>query len=180
MARPVTAARRYAEAAFEIAERDGTVEAWLAQLERAATATADPGTVRRLEDPAVPFDVRRDALLHALGDDLLAPVSNLLELVLRRRRVQLVGRISRELRRLYNRRQGITEATAVSASQLDDVDVRALRERIERLAGGPVELRVEIDPSLIGGLQLRLGDRLIDGSVRGRLERLRNRLVASA
>lgn len=175
-----TTARRYAEAAFEIALRDGTVETWLEQLERAAAVTEDPEAVRRLEDPAVPFEARRDALLRAIGGELLKPVSSLLQLILRRRRVQLLGRLSREFRRLYNRRLGITEAVAISATQLEEADVRALREELERMAGGRVELQIQVDPSLLGGVQLRLGDRLIDGSVRGRLERLRSQLAARA
>lgn len=175
-----TTARRYAEAAFAIGERDGTTDAWLAQLERAGTVAGDAQTVRRLEDPAVPFEVRREALVAALGADLLAPVANLLQLLLRRRRIDQLERISREFRRLYNRQRGITEATVVSAAQLEPGEVDALRERVERLAGGSVELALEVDPSLLGGVQLRLGDRLIDGSVRGRLERLRNELTARA
>jgi len=180
MARIVTTARRYAEAAFEIAQRDGTVEQWLEQLDRVSAIAEDPDSVRRLEDPAVPFEVRRDALLAALGSDSLPPVRNLLQLILRRRRVEMLGQMGREFRRLYNRREGITEATAVTSSELDADELAALREKVERMAGGRLDLHLEVDPSLIGGVQLRLGDRLIDGSVRGRLERLRNELAARA
>ncbi len=175
-----TTARRYAEAAYEIAERDGTVDDWLAQLERVAQVSADPDTVRRLEDPAVPLDVRTDALLGAMGTDLLPPVRNLLQLLLRRRRIEQLARIGREFRRLYNRRHEITEATIVSAVELQPDEVAALRRRVEEMAGGSVELELEIDQSLLGGVQLRLGDRLYDGSVRGRLERLRSELAARA
>lgn len=180
MARVTSTARRYAEAAFQIAQRDGTVEQWLAQLDGLAQVAADPHVVRRLEDPAVPYEVRREALLDALGRDALPQVGNLLELILRRRRVEMLGRISREFRRLYNRQAGVVEATAISASELSAEEVQALQERVERLAGGRVELHFEVDPALLGGVQLRLGDRLIDGSVRGRLERLRNELAARA
>ena len=72
----------------------------------------------------------------------------------------------------------ITVATAISAAPLAEDEIRALTERLEGLTGGKVELEVQVDPSLLGGLVVRVGDRLIDGSVRGRLERLRNRLVA--
>jgi F-type H+-transporting ATPase subunit delta len=185
MRRSTTSARRYAEAAFDIGQRDGTVDIWLEQLERAAEVAADPGTLRRLQDPAVPFEVRRDALLDGLARavlplDALPGVGNLLQLILRRRRLESVGPISREFRRLYNRREGIVEATATSAAELDAGEVDALRARVEQTAGGRVELQLEVDPSLLGGVQLRLGDRLIDGSVRGRLERLRSELAARA
>ncbi|CAN5754503.1 F0F1 ATP synthase subunit delta [soil metagenome] len=180
MARLMTMARRYAEAAFQIAQRDGTVEQWLEQLEEVGQVARDPQAVRRLEDPAVPLDVRQEALLGALHVDTLPQVRNLLSLILRRRRVEMLGQIGREFRRLYNRQAGITEATAISATELSAAEVRALRERVERMAGGRVELTFEVEPALLGGVQLRLGDRLIDGSVRGRLERLRNELTARA
>jgi len=180
MARVMTTARRYAEAAFQIAQRDGTVEQWLAQLEGVGGLAGDAQLVRRLEDPAVPYDVRREALLGALDRDTLPQLRNLLELILQRRRVEMLGQIGREFRRLYNRQAGITEATAISATELSADEVRLLQERVERMAGGRVELHFQVDESLLGGVQLRLGDRLIDGSVRGRLERLRNELAARA
>lgn len=180
MARVMTMARRYAEAAFQIAQRDDSVERWLEQLEDVGRVAGDPQAVRRLEDPAVPFDVRQAALLDALPDDTLPGVRNLLSLILRRRRVEMLRQIGREFRRLYNRQAGITEATAISATELSSAEVQALRERVERMAGGRVELTFEVEPALLGGVQLRLGDRLIDGSVRGRLERLRNELTARA
>jgi F-type H+-transporting ATPase subunit delta len=176
-----TSARRYAEAAFDIALRDGTVEAWLDQLQRVAQVAQDPDAVRRLENPRVPFDARVEALVAAAGGPALLPqLRNLLTLILRRRRLELMTRVATEFRRLYNRRAGITEATAISASELEAGEVQALRQRLEQLAGGRVELHLEVDPTLLGGVQVRLGDRLFDGSVRGRLERLRGRLAAEA
>jgi F-type H+-transporting ATPase subunit delta len=179
MARPATSARRYAEAAFEIAERDGTVEEWHRQLARVAEALDAP-TVRRLEDPALPLEARIEALTRGLGGDLLPGLRNLVVLVLRRRRLETLGAIAAEFRRLYNRRAGIVEATAYSAQPLSDDDVAELRRRLQDVIDGTIELKVEVDPSLIGGIAVRFGDRLIDGSVRGRLERLRNTLIASA
>lgn len=180
MARPSSSARRYAEAAFEIAERDGTTGRWLEQLGRLAQVLSDGELVRRLEDPAVPLEARSAALDGALGSDTLPPVRNLLGLVLRRRRLEDVPQMAAEFRRLHNRRAGIVEATAISAAPLSDADVAELRRRLVDIAGSQVDLTLEVDPSLIGGIAVRIGDRLIDGSVRGRLERLRNRLTATA
>ncbi|HVM29983.1 MAG TPA: F0F1 ATP synthase subunit delta [Candidatus Limnocylindrales bacterium] len=180
MARPSSSARRYAEAAFEIAERDGTTEQWLDQLTRLGQALSDAQLVRQLEDPAAPLEARSSALVGALGAEILPPVRRLLELVLRRRRLEDIPRIATEFRRLYNRRAGIVQATAISAAPLSDTDVAELRTRLVDIAGSQVDLSLEVDPSLIGGIAVRIGDRLIDGSVRGRLERLRNRLTATA
>jgi F-type H+-transporting ATPase subunit delta len=105
---------------------------------------------------------------------------NLIGLMLRRGRIDQLPRIAAEFRRLDDARQGITVATATSAAPLTPDEQTALMGRLEQMTGGRVRLDVQVDPSLLGGLIVRVGDRLIDGSVRGRLERLRNRLVSGA
>lgn len=177
---PSTTARRYAEAVFQIAQRDGTVEAWLEQLDRVAAALIDEEVVRRLEDPAVPFAERHAAFRALFKTDMLAPLYSLLGIVLRRRRLELVPGIAREYRALYNRNAGIVEATATSAGKLDEGEVKALRARLEEMTGARVELRLAVDPALLGGVQVRMGDQLLDGSVRGRLERLRERIASGS
>jgi F-type H+-transporting ATPase subunit delta len=175
-----TTARRYAEAAFEIAQRDGTTEQWLKQLDRVSAALSDDQVIRRLENPNLPFDKRLGAFGTLFANDMLPQLSNLIGLVLRRRRLESVADIAREFRRLYNRQEGIKQAIATSAAQLDEKEVAAVRARLEQMTGGRIELSLRVDPTLLGGVQVRIGDLLIDGSVRGRLERLRSRLEAGA
>ena len=173
-------ARRYAEAAYEIAERDGTVDAWLGQLGSVASAVSQSNVVRRLEDPHVPLARRSDALHQVVGTDMLPQVANMIGVVMRRRRLDTLPGIAREFRRIYNRKAGIVEAVATSALELDSTELAALRSRIEKMTGGKVELETTVDPSILGGIQVRIGDTLYDGSVRGRLERLRAQLAAGA
>jgi F-type H+-transporting ATPase subunit delta len=180
MAQRDTAARRYAEAAFEVAQRDGTVETWRSELDAAGEIAADATVGRALANPAVPLETRTEMAESIFGTVVGRPVLNLIGLILRRGRIEQLPRVAAEFRRLDNIRQGITLATATSAAPLDPDEVRALTARMEQLTGGRVELDLRTDPSLLGGLVVRIGDRLIDGSVRGRLERLRNQLVSGA
>jgi F-type H+-transporting ATPase subunit delta len=180
MARRETAARRYAEAAFEIAQRDGTVDAWRSELQTAAAVLGDERIGRHLANPAVALEARAALVESVLGTVVSRPVRNLIQLQLKRGRIDQLGRVADEFRRLDNRRQGITMATATTAAELTPDELRALTTRLEQFTGGRVELAVTVDPSLLGGLVVRVGDRLIDGSVRGRLERLRNQLVSGA
>lgn len=173
-------ARRYAEAAFEIAERDGTVERWLTQLNDLAEAVRRPEVVRRLEDPHVPLEARAKALHDVAGKEMLPQMGNLLGLVLRRRRLDSLPQITREFKRLYNRRAGVVDATATSALELDQQEISDLTTRLETMTGKKVELATAVDPAILGGIQVRIGDTLYDGSVRGRLERLRSRLESGA
>jgi F-type H+-transporting ATPase subunit delta len=180
MAGRETVARRYAEAAFQVAERDGTIEAWRAELDEAAAITADERVERMLANPAVALETRLEMAESIFGKVVAKPVLNLIGLMLRRGRIDQLPKTAAEFRRLDNARQGITLATATSAAPLSPEDVKALTARMEQFTGGRVELDLQVDPSLLGGLVVRVGDRLIDGSVRGRLERLRNQLVSGA
>ncbi len=180
MARLKSAARRYAEAAFEVATRDGDVDAWRKELETAAAIVADERVGRGLANPSIPQETRAGVAQATFGRLVSPKVMNLITLMLRRGRIEELPRLAAEFQRLDDQRQGITRATATSASSLTPDEVGALTERLEQTAGGRVALDTAVDPSLLGGLVVRLGDRLIDGSVRSRLERLRNQLVSGA
>jgi F-type H+-transporting ATPase subunit delta len=180
MARRDTGALRYADAAFEVAMRDGTVETWRKELDLAVDVVGDERALDVLANPAIAGERRAEALSDMLGDRMSRPVQNLIQLMLRRGRIRDLPRVAVEFRRLDDKRQGITHATAISATELTQDEIRALTARLEQTTGGRIALDVEVDPSLLGGLIVRVGDRLIDGSVRGRLERLRNQLVSGA
>jgi F-type H+-transporting ATPase subunit delta len=179
MALTRTAGRRYAEAAFEIAERDGSMTAWLAAFDVAEARLADPDAARLLASPAIPAATRERLLDRLVGDAIAGAPRNLLALLIRRGRFELLPSVAAEFRRLYRRREGIVQAVVTSAAPLPAEEVVALEQRLAASTGARVEISQRVDLSLIGGLQVRIGDRLIDGSVRGRLERLRDRLSAS-
>ncbi len=178
MAKRDTAPRRYAEAAFQIASRDDSIETWRRELELAAAET-DGQLMAVLANPALPLD-QRLATAEGVYAKLSQPVRNILLLLVRRGRIEQLPRVVAEFSRLDDRRQGITHATATSAAPLTDLEVRALTARLEGMTGGRIALTTDVDESLLGGLIVRVGDRLIDGSVRGRLERLRNQLATGA
>lgn len=210
MARRRTSARRYAEAISELALRDGTEDAWSVALDAAAAALGSPEVLRVVENPAIELEARRRAIRAALAAEsigsvvadlvrgrrslgttaevvrqaALGPVGrqvlNLTELLLERRRMAVLPAIATEYRRLLDRRRGIAQAVVTSAAPLAKADLDAVRERVEQLAGTTVELRADVDPDLLGGVTVRLGDRLLDASVRGRLERLRSQLLAGS
>jgi F-type H+-transporting ATPase subunit delta len=171
-----TTARRYAEAAFEIAERDDSMEPWLAALAVAQERLTSSDVLRLLSNPALPAASRVEVLERILGTDVTGAPHNLLALMVRRGRFELLPAVIREFTRLHHRREGIVEAVVTSATALDAAEVEALQQRLVTLTGSRVELQQQVDAGLLGGIQVRVGDRLIDGSVQGRLERLRTDL----
>ncbi|HEY6058755.1 MAG TPA: F0F1 ATP synthase subunit delta [Candidatus Limnocylindrales bacterium] len=182
MARPVTSARRYAEALFELAGAPGrpkdTAERWREELRGAAEVVGDDRVAGALANPAIPWAERATLVERLLAGRVSNEVRNLVRLLAQRGRAGLSPAVATEYSRLVARSRGIASATVTSARPLTEPELAAIRERIESIAGSAVDLKEAVDPSLIGGVTVRIGDRLIDASVRGRLERLRERVAA--
>jgi F-type H+-transporting ATPase subunit delta len=178
MARPTTAGRRYAEALFDLARRDKAEDRYADDLDLIAAVVADPAVGQMLDNPAIPYDQRESVLEKALAGSVAPTTFNVARLLAQRGRVELIAAVAREYRRLLNRQRGVVEAVVTSALPLAPDEAQAVRDQVVRMTGAKVELREELDESLIGGLTVQVGDRLLDASVRGRLERLRAQLVA--
>ena len=171
------AARRYAEAAFAVARDEDALERWASDLRAAAAVTEQPDVANVLGNPGIPFEQRRHALEGALAD-VDPKVRNLVLLLLQRGRAEHVGRVAEHFQTLVDRHNGVLAGRATSAAPLSLEEAESLRARMQELTGARVELVFDVDPALLGGVVVRIGDRMWDGSVRGRLERLRNKLVA--
>src|SRR4249919_3655358 len=107
-------ARRYAEAAFQIAERDDTVERWLTDLDSATTDLSQGDAAAFLANPAVAVSARADVARRILGERVSPKALNLAQLPIRRGRIDMLPAVAREYRRLYDLREGIAEATVTS------------------------------------------------------------------
>jgi F-type H+-transporting ATPase subunit delta len=180
MARPSTAARRYAEAAFELALRDDALDAWNHALGFAAEAVSSEQVAVIVDNPARPLATRIDVVDRLLAQRVPSGALNLVRLLVQRGRVDQLPRVAAEFQRLLNRRRGVVEALVTTASPLTPDEIAAVRARVTGMSGGEVDLEIRVDEALIGGLTVRVGDQLVDASVRGRLERLRTQLVSGA
>ncbi len=180
MSRPTTAARRYAEAAFELAERDDAFDAWADGLGLVAGVAADDTVSRFMDNPAIPHGDRQAAVTGLFEGRVAPGALNLARLLAKRGRFETLPAVAAEFTRLLNRRNGLVEAVVTSAAPLTAAETDAIGARIRTMTGSGVSLRTELDPGLIGGLTVKVGDQLLDASVRGRLERLRDRLVAGS
>jgi F-type H+-transporting ATPase subunit delta len=177
---PSTAARRYAEAAFQLASRDKALDAYGDGLDRAAATLGDERVLAVLRNPARPLRERTQLVDKMLTDRVPAPVHRLVALLVERGKIDRIADVAGEYRRLLNTERGVVEAVATAAAPLTAGETEALQRKVAQMTGRTVDLKVQIDESLIGGLTVRVGDTLYDASVRGRLERLRGRLVAGA
>ncbi len=173
---PEPAARRYAEAAYLIAQEEGKQDEWLSGLRSMGTLYADPEAQAFLVNARVPADRKRDLVEKALsGDD--RNVVNLALLLLRRGRTALGPQIAQAYQEILDRQKGISHATVTSAVALSDSELAAVRDKLTEITGGEVVVGTQVDERIIGGLVVRIGDRLIDGSTRSRLSALKQRLA---
>ena len=180
MSRPTTAGRRYAEAAFQLAERDDALDAWAEGLALAARFAADERVLHVVDNPSIPHADRQATTDALLEGRVTGGVLNLARLLTQRGRFSALPSVATEFGRLLNRRNGVVEAVVTSATPLTAGELDAVGARVRAMTGSGVSLRSEVDPGLIGGLTVRIGDQLLDASVRGRLERLRDQLVAGS
>ncbi|HUQ43970.1 MAG TPA: ATP synthase F1 subunit delta [Candidatus Limnocylindria bacterium] len=175
-----TIGRRYAEAAFQLATRDGAVDAYGEGLDLAVRMLSGANVLDVLRNPARPLAERTQLVDTLLEKRVPEPVRKIVGLLVARGKVDRVEAVAAEYRRLLNRQNGVVEALATAAAPLNGEETAALQRKVAQMTGQTVDLRVVVDESLIGGLTVRVGDTLYDASVRGRLERLRERLVAGA
>ena len=173
----LAAARRYAEALFELATRDGKVDAWRADIGYACGLAQDERVTRVLDSPAVPFQQRRKAVEQLLAAHVSSQVLNLALLLAKRGRFSIMPAVSDEYDDLVRHARGIVGVTVTSPAPLSEGELAKLKGRVEQLAGARVEISTASDPALIGGLSVMIGDLQIDASVATRLRRLRRQLI---
>jgi F-type H+-transporting ATPase subunit delta len=175
---PEPAARRYADAALLIAREDGMKEAWSQGLQAIAALYGDAQAQKFLASTHVPPHRKQELVEKALAG-VEQKVLNLALMLLRRRRTELGPQIAQAYQELLDRERGVYHALVTSAVPLADAELAEVREKLRNLAGGPVEVETAVDESIIGGLIVRIGDRLIDGSTRSRLAALKQKIAGA-
>ena len=173
------AARRYAAAVFDLARQDGSFDTWAADLDRLAALLDVPAAAHALASPVV-TPAQKLAVIEADVPNLTSQTRNLLVLLVHRGRLGLLPDVAAAFRERLNRERGIVTAFVTTAAPLDDAGRTELGTRLATYAGRQVRMEMSVDPGLIGGVVARIGDQLLDGSVRGRLQTLRRRLAAGA
>jgi len=170
------AAKRYAVAAFELAQENNDSDAWLNAVRQIAEFMGDPEVKRVLENARVSQEPKQRLIDAALGDLPALPL-NLARLLVRKNRTALAVDIATQLGQLLEQQRGVSRARATTAVPLGDAEREALSQRLAQHTGGEVVLETAVDPALLGGVVVQIGDRLIDASTRSKLRALRDNLT---
>lgn len=160
---------------LDLATAGGAVAEFRGSLDRLSEGLAT--AFRPLADPSVPLE-RRVEGVRAVTRSEPRPVAGLLELLVRRDRIALLPAIARAYADLVDRREGIAKAKITTAVELDEAQQRDAVARLERSSGKAIRATFDVDPALIGGARVQVGDHLIDSSVRTRLDALQRTLAS--
>ncbi len=170
----VQAAKRYAQAAFGIARDSGAISQWRSDLGDLAAVLSDSAIALMIADSKLPLD-RRLALVERALD--VSPMAlNLAKLLVSKGRSDNARAVSEAFNRMADEHEGIAHARVTTAVQLAPDQLDAIAARLSQSFGKEVRAEAVVDPSIIGGIVVRVGDKLVDGSIRGRLKQLRREL----
>lgn len=171
MAESQTIARPYAEAAFETALQQDALPAWGEALARLAAVAAQPQAAELFGNPRITPQQAADVIAD-VARGLTPEQRNFVRVLAENERLAVLPQIAQHYDVLHNRQAGVLDAHVASAFPLSDVQVFEIRSTLEQKYGRRVQVTVDVDPGLIGGVSIRIGDEVMDASVRGKLAQL--------
>ena len=171
-----TIARPYAEAVFARAEETGKLDPWSDVLAFLADAVRDPGLAALIGDPLFGREKLTGLMLDIGSGRLDEEGNNLVRLLVQNDRTSVLPEISEIYEQLKAESQRIIKVVVRSAYELQPAQINNIAEMLKAKLGRDITITAEEDPDLIGGVHIRAGDTVIDGSVQGRLQQLANEL----
>ena len=167
---------QYTKALFEITEELGTTERVLAELKAAESLfKSSPEYPKLLDTPAVSKEERVGLVDEAFGS-FDTHLTNLIKILSERHSTYLIPKISEEYSVLYDTSRGIERAVAISARPMSADQLSRLRAKLESMTGKTVKLENTVDPTILGGLKVRISGKQLDGSIKTRLDSFENSL----
>ena len=175
MAEFTTIARPYAKAAFDFAVESNSIDQWLEMITFAGQIASDDAVVKMLKATTASSEAA-DLMIKLGGEQLNENGQNFMKVLAQNERLLVLPEVSVLLAEFVDEYNKQVDAEVTSATELNDAQQAELAASLEKRLARKVQLNVSIDKSLIAGVIIRVGDLLIDSSVRGKLERLDNQL----
>lgn len=171
------AAQRYAQAAFDVAKDHNNVDEWEAELVRLNRELGGSELGQFFGHPAVPAEAKEAVLRSMVPSDDARYVRNLLLLLLERDRLQQLPQIVEGFHHLVLEDRGVVVAEVTTAIELQPEETELIRAKLREMVGKSIQITTRVDSAIIGGIVVRIGDMLLDGSVRTQLRQLRQRMA---
>ena len=170
-------ARRYAQAVFELALENRELEKWFDDLTLLSDSVSNQEFLDFLSQPRVTSEEKIRVVRDALGDVVEPLALNLMSLLATKNIAHILPGITAQYQELLDAQQGIERAVSVTAIPLDDDEQRRVTEMLSAVSGKDVRLTTRVDAEILGGMIIRTGDRVMDGSTRSRLQAMRRGLA---
>ena len=178
--REPTIAKNYAETLLELAQRSGDLRAWGDMLDSIAEAMESDKRLRMfLESPRVSAQKKNEVMQKAYGAQLPRNFLRFLQALVSNRRQMLIPEIAHAYHDLVDQVEGRVHASVTVAREADDADRDLVVKQLSRVLGKQVVPHFHVNPSILGGVIVRVGDTVLDGSVRRRLATLRSRMLGA-
>lgn len=175
------AAKRYATALFETAQRQGKLDSVEKDFDALIGLLHENQAFRQMwESPLIPAGRKRELLADLLKSSIDILTLSFLRLLVDKRREEILETVDFELRQQADSARHLVRAEATFAVEPTTQEKTSLKDSLEKRTGEHVLLTVEVDPAILGGVVVKMQDTIIDGSVRGTLERLREQLLQEA
>lgn len=167
-----TLARPYAEAVFRLAQGENDLAGWSSRVALLAAIVSDPQLARLIADPSVSSDRIATLIIDVAGADLGERGANFVKVLSENGRLSLLPEIGVQVETLKANAEGVVEAMITSAQALTQTQVDELVAGLTAKFNRSVNVQTTVDAELIGGAVIAIGDQVIDGSVKGRLQRM--------
>jgi F-type H+-transporting ATPase subunit delta len=178
--REPTIAKNYAETLLELAQRSGDLRAWGDMLDSLADAMESDRRLRVfLESPRVSAQRKNEVMQKAYGGQLPRNFLRFLQALVTHRRQMLIPAIAHAYHDLVDQAEGRVHASVTVARDADEADRDLVVKQLSRVLGKQVVPHFHVNPSILGGVIVRVGDTVLDGSVRRRLATLRSRMLGA-
>ena len=170
---------KYSRAMFLLAQEEGKLVDYGQELQSLASdIEGSPELKAYLESPMIPRQAKQEAVQKIFGGELSPIVLNFLRFLLDKQRVSILGEIVRQYENFANEAQGILVADVITARSLSDSLGERLMAKLGEVTGKKIKLRKHLDEKLLGGAVVRMGDTLVDGSLKSRMKALEAQLLA--
>lgn len=171
-------ARRYAEAFFSIARDNNKIDEYQAELEIAVKAVHEVENLKEyLAHLLIPAAAKKDVIKQLFAQQLSPVTLNFLLMIVDKKRETYLELIVEEYKDMADEFRNIAKVDLIAAKAVPEEDIKYLAEKLSASTGKTVQLKMTVDPALLGGVKLRMGDQIIDGTVAKKLEMLKEQLI---
>lgn len=171
-------ARRYAEAFFSIARENNKINDYQLELETVVKTIQEVDNLKEyMNHLLIPVAAKKDVLKQLFAEQLSPVTLNFIMMIVDKKRETYLEVIIEEYKDMADEYRNIAKVVMIAAKEVPEEDVKYLAEKLSASTGKTVQLNLKVDPTLLGGVKLRMGDQIIDGTVAKKLEMLKDQLI---